>query len=199
MMDALKMEEPPVNVVEQRALLRWVRATVEAAVRGRSLMEIPEGELTDQLRAPHGVFVTLKKTGALRGCIGKMDFERPLWANALEAAVASALEDPRFPPVAPEELPEITIEISVLNPPVDLPRPELFDPLRQGIIVQRGLCHALLLPKVAQEEHWDATTTLEAVCWKAGLPKDAWRDPATHLQIFTAFDFAENDPTSRSL
>jgi AmmeMemoRadiSam system protein A len=196
MLDALKMEEPPVNAEEQRTLMRWVRATVEAAACGQSLLEIPERELTDQLRAPHGVFVTLKKNGELRGCIGKMDFERALWANALEAAVASTLEDPRFPPVMPEELPEITIEISILNPPVDLPRPELFDPLRQGIIVQRGLCHALLLPKVAQEEGWDATTTFEAVCWKAGLPKAAWRDPATHLQVFTAFDFGETTLSS---
>lgn len=186
------MEKPPVNVEEQRTLLRWVRATIEAAVCGESQMEIPDAELTDRLRAPHGVFVTLKKKGELRGCIGKMDFERPLWANALEAAVASALEDPRFPPVLPAELPEITIEISILNPPVDLPRPELFDPARQGIIVQRGLGHALLLPKVAQEEGWDATKTFEAVCWKAGLPTDAWRDPATRLQVFTAFDFGES-------
>ena len=124
MMDLRKMEEPPVNAEEQRALLRWVRATIEAAVRGQSLVEIPEGELTNRLRAPHGVFVTLKEKGELRGCIGKMDFERPLWSNALEAAVASALEDPRFPPVMPEELPEIAIEISILNPPVDLPRPD---------------------------------------------------------------------------
>jgi AmmeMemoRadiSam system protein A len=191
MMNGRKMEEPPLNAEEQRSLLRWVRTTIEAAVCGQSLMEIPESELTDRLRAPHGVFVTLKKAGALRGCIGKMDFEQPLWSNALEAAAASALEDPRFPPVEPGELPGIAIEISILNPPADLPRPESFDPLRQGIIVQKGMCHALLLPKVAQEEHWDAARTLEAVCWKAGLPKDAWRDPATHLQIFTAFDFGE--------
>ena len=67
-------------------------------------MQISEAELTEQLRAPHGVFVTLKKQGELRGCIGKMDFERPLWVNALDAAVASALEDPRFSPVEPQEL-----------------------------------------------------------------------------------------------
>jgi AmmeMemoRadiSam system protein A len=196
MMNALTMDEPPVNAEEQRTLLRWVRETIDAAVCSRSPMEIPEAELTSHLRAPHGVFVTLKKLGELRGCIGKMDFERPLWANALEAAVASALEDPRFPPVSLDELPGITIAISVLNPPVDLPRPELFDPLRQGIIVQKGMRHALLLPKVAQEEDWDATRTLEAVCWKAGLPTDAWRDPATHLQVFTAFDFGESPRSS---
>jgi len=137
--------------------------------------------------------VTLKKQGELRGCIGKMDFERPLWKNALDAAVASALEDPRFSPVDPHELDGIVIEISILNQPEDLPRPEMFDARRQGIIVEKGWCHALLLPKVAQEQGWDATRTLEMVCSKAGLPADAWRDPAVRLQVFTAFEFGAAD------
>jgi AmmeMemoRadiSam system protein A len=184
-------ENSPLDREEQQRLLRAVRASIEAAVRGQSPKEIPETEWTERFRAPHGVFVTLKKRGELRGCIGQMDFERPLWANALEAAVASALEDPRFPPVEPHELPEIAIEVSILNPPEELPQPGLFDPLRQGIIVQKGSRHALLLPKVAQEQNWDAEKTLETVCWKAGLPADAWRDPAARLQVFTAFDFGE--------
>jgi AmmeMemoRadiSam system protein A len=185
------MDPSPICVEEQRKLLRWVRAAIEAVVRGESPMEIPDAELTERLRAYHGVFVTLKKQDELRGCIGKMDFERPLWMNALDAAVASALEDPRFPPVTPDELPEITIEISILNLPEDLPGVELFDPMKHGIIVEKGLHHALLLPKVAQEQGWDATKTLETVCWKAGLPTDAWRDPDARLSVFTAFDFGE--------
>jgi AmmeMemoRadiSam system protein A len=185
------MNDPPVNRDEQEKLLQWVRATIEAAVRGQPSIEIPDAELSERLRAPHGVFVTLKKGGELRGCIGKMDFERPLWSNALAAAVASALEDPRFPPVKPRELGEIAIEISILNPPEDIPRPEMFDVSRHGIIVEKGWRHALLLPKVAPEQGWDATKTLEMVCWKAGLPADAWRDPAARLQVFTAFDFGE--------
>ena len=89
--------------------------------------------------------------------------------------------------------------ISILNPPEDLPRPEMFDVTRHGIIVEKGWRHALLLPKVASEQGWDATKTLEAVCWKAGLPADAWRDPAARLKVFTAFDFGEataGDPPS---
>jgi AmmeMemoRadiSam system protein A len=182
---------PPLTLEEQQKLLRWARQTIEAAVRGEAQPEIPEAELTDGLRAPHGAFVTIKKQGELRGCIGKMDFERPLWSNALTAAVASALEDPRFPPVGPTELGDISIEISILNPPEDLPRPEMFDVTRHGIIVEKGWRHALLLPKVAPEQGWDATKTLEMVCWKAGLPVDAWRDPSARLQVFTAFDFGE--------
>jgi AmmeMemoRadiSam system protein A len=185
------LSNPSINRDEQLELLRWVRMTIENAVRGESRWKLPEAEITEQLRAPHGVFVTLKKQGELRGCIGKMDFERPLVTNALDAAVASALEDPRFSPVEPQELGEITIEISILNPPEDLPRPEMFDVTQHGIIVEKGWQHALLLPKVAQEQGWDATKTLETVCWKAGLPTDAWRDPAARLQVFTAFDFGE--------
>jgi AmmeMemoRadiSam system protein A len=185
------MDDPPISRDEQGKLLQWVRATIEAAVRGERQSEIPESELTDGLRAAHGVFVTLKKRGELRGCIGKMDFERPLWANAVDAAVASALEDTRFQPVTPEELGEIGMEISILNPPEELPEPGMFDVLRHGIIVEKGWRHALLLPKVAEEQGWDATKTLEMVCEKAGLPMDAWRDPAARLQVFTAFDFGE--------
>jgi AMMECR1 domain-containing protein len=70
----------------------------------------------------------------------------------------------------------------------------MFDVTRHGIIVQKGWRHALLLPKVAQEQGWDATKTLEMVCCKAGLPPDAWRDPAARLQVFTAFDFGEGRP-----
>jgi AmmeMemoRadiSam system protein A len=176
---------------EQRKLLRWARQTIEAAVRGDSQHKVSEAELTDALRAPHGAFVTLKKHGELRGCIGRMDFERPLWENVIAAAVSSALEDPRFTPVQPDELAELQLEISVLNPPEVLPRAEQFDPQRHGIIVEKGWNHALLLPKVAQEYGWDAEKTLETVCLKAGLSRDAWREPDARLQVFTAFDFGE--------
>ena len=103
------MSNPPLGRDEQIKLLGWVRATIEAVARGESPAEIPQTELTEPLRACHGVFVTLKAQGELRGCIGKMDFERPLWVNARDAAVASAFEDPRFQPVEPGELKDIVI------------------------------------------------------------------------------------------
>ena len=86
-----KVNDSPISRDEQKKLLRWVRTAAEAAVRKEPPIKVPETELTGPLRALHGVFVTLKKHGQLRGCIGKMDFERPLWVNALDAAVASAL------------------------------------------------------------------------------------------------------------
>ena len=180
------------TVEEQQKLLRWARRAIEAAVRGEPQPEIPKAELTQALRAPHGAFVTITKQGELRGCIGKMDFERPLWENVLGAAVASALEDPRFASMEPGELSEVHLEISVLEPPVPLSRIEDFDASRHGIIIQKGPRHGLLLPKVAEEYGWDEQKTLEMVCWKAGLPAQAWREPDAHLQIFEAFAFGES-------
>jgi len=176
---------------EQQKLLRWARQRIEAAVRDERLPDIPNADLSGNLSSLHGAFVTLKKHGELRGCIGRMDFDRPLWENVIAAAVSSALEDPRFMPVQPEELSEIRLQISVLNPPEPIPSAELFDAQRHGIIIEKGWNHALLLPKVAQEYGWDAQKTLETVCLKAGLPPDAWRDPEARLQVFTAFDFGE--------
>jgi uncharacterized protein len=180
-----------VNAAEQSKLLRWARRAIEQAVCGEKPTPVSSAELTPETCAPHAAFVTLKKHGELRGCIGKMDFARPLWENVVSAAVSSALEDPRFEPVKPEELPELHLEISVLEPPVELKRVEDYDAQRHGIIIEKGHRHALLLPKVAQEYGWDERKTLETLCWKAGLPENAWQEPDARLQIFTAADFAE--------
>lgn len=171
---------------EQRRLLRWARAAVETG-----LTDVPETERTPGVCAPHAAFVTLTKRGELRGCIGHLEHHRPLWENVLRAAVAAAYEDPRFPPVVPEEFPELHYSISVLEPPVDLTDLRDFDPPRHGIIVQQGLRRALLLPKVARERGWSAEQVLAAVCEKAGLPPEAWREPDTRLQIFDAYDMEE--------
>jgi len=176
---------------DQQKLLRWARLAIERAVEGGSEMEVARAELSEGLLAPHGAFVTIKKQGDLRGCIGKMDFEHPVWENVLTAAVASALEDPRFSPLQPDELAEVRLEISVLEPPHQLARHELFDAQRHGVIVEKGMHHALLLPKVAQEYGWGAEKTLETVCVKAGLAPTAWRDADARLQVFEAFDFGE--------
>jgi uncharacterized protein (TIGR00296 family) len=92
-------------------------------------------------------------------------------------------------PVAPSELPGIAVEISVLEPPTPIADPALFEAGRHGIVVERGDCRALLLPQVAPEMGWGETQMLEAVCRKAGLRPDAWRDPGTRLYVFESFCF----------
>ena len=100
-------------------------------------------------------------------------------------AVASSREDPRFAPVAPRELADLEVEVSVLSPSRRV-RPEDVVPGRDGLIVRRGGRMGVLLPQVATEQGWDRLTFLRAVCQKAQLPAEAWREPGTELYAFRA-------------
>lgn len=151
---------------------------------------LPEGA-NQQVVRPAAAFVTLTTAGELRGCMGRLDAERPLWENVRDAAIAAAIGDPRFPPLTPEEVPGVTIEISILGPLIEIADAAEFDAERHGIVVEAAGRRALLLPKVAREQGWDEVTTLAAVCRKAGLPPDAWRWPDARLWVFEAEDFGE--------
>ena len=184
--------EPPMQQLvesERRQLLDLARAAVEATARHDPMPGLDPEAITPDILAPAAAFVTLHERGELRGCIGMMRYDVPLWMNVRDSAVAAARNDPRFMPVAPSELSGIDIEISVLEPPVPLPDPALFEAGRHGIVVERGDCRALLLPQVAPEMGWGATEMLEAVCRKAGLRPDAWRDRATRLYVFESVCF----------
>lgn len=108
--------------------------------------------------------------------------------------VAAAQDDPRFPPVEPDELPDLALEISVLSeaaplaPPVDAARIAVG---RDGVMVRRGRNVGLLLPQVARDQQWGPDALLAATCRKAGLPPDAWREPGTDLFTFQADVFGE--------
>ena len=132
-------------------------------------------------------------SGELRGCIGHIAADLPLGEVVGRMAVAAGLEDPRFPPVTPEELAGLRIEISVLTEPVRLLRadPAAVVPGRDGLIVQAGSRQGLLLPQVALEYGWDAEAFLAATCRKAGLPANAWRAPGVAVFTFQAEIFAE--------
>ncbi len=182
---------PPVDRADQQRLLRWARQAIDVAVRGAPDQRIDEAELSDDLRAPRAAFVTLTEAGELRGCIGRLDPGRPLWESVVHAAVNAAIADPRFAPVELDELGRIRLEISVLDPPVEITDPAEFDPAVHGIIVERGPRRGLLLPEVGAQHGWSREQTLAAACWKADLPLDAWRDPETRLLVFTAFVFGE--------
>lgn len=188
---------PEIGPEARSLLLRWARLAIEAAVRGAPGPRVRDEVLTAELRRPHAAFVTLTIHGVLRGCIGRLDYQRPLWENVLAAAAAAALDDPRFPPVSPAEVPDLAIEVSVLGAPVDLPDPRDFDPLGQGIIVERGFRRGLFLPGVGPEAGWGRDQTLDAVCRKAGLPGGAWREPGVRLQVFETAAFAEGDEADR--
>ncbi|MDA8202299.1 MAG: AmmeMemoRadiSam system protein A [Chloroflexi bacterium] len=186
------LEDPTaLRVDDFQVLLRLARDAVEASVRGHRPLRPDPDQLPAAVLRPAAAFVTLHERGELRGCMGHLDWERAAWENVIAAGTVVPREDPRFMPVAPAELSEIRLEVSVLAPPVELPSPSEFDAGSAGIIVERGGRRALLLPQVAEEFGWDSVTTLEAVCEKAGLPGGAWHWPGTRLHAFRAVRASE--------
>jgi hypothetical protein len=174
---------------EQRELLRIARATLrEFLTTGRMPPGSPHKE---SLLAPGGAFVSLHAHGDLRGCIGTFADATPLFRTIQEMAVAAAVRDPRFEPVAPEELGAVEIEISVLSSLQAVKSPAEVEVGRHGIHISRGRYRGVLLPQVATEHGWDRDTFLAQTCRKAGLPPDAWTQPGTVIEVFSAQVFSE--------
>lgn len=183
---------------EQRAALALARATLETYLtKGPQLARwFSAHRLTGNLQAIAGVFVTIHNTGAraakqgrLRGCIGTIVGREPL-VDAIVRAATSAANDPRFPPLKREELPQVSLEVSVLSPPSPVPGPTAIELGRHGVILAKEGRTAVFLPQVASETGWDRETFLSQLSRKAGLPDDAWRTGAS-LEVFTAQVFGE--------
>lgn len=143
------------------------------------------------LSTPCGAFVTLKRNGELRGCIGHITACQPLLEAVKDVAVSSAFDDPRFPPLSLDEWPKVLIEISVLSPLECIKDLQCITIGVHGLMVRNGHRSGLLLPQVATEQGWDREAFLAHTCRKAGLPLDAWRSPETRIEIFCATVFHE--------
>jgi AmmeMemoRadiSam system protein A len=176
----------------RRQLLALARGTLEARFRG----EPPPRLSSDRSEAfgdPRALFVTLRIGDRLRGCLGTLAPEGDLSRTVPKFALRAAFEDPRFPGLTAEELAECTLEISVLTPPRLLEDLEEIVIGRDGLILEVGGRRALLLPQVATEWGFDRSTFLGELSRKAGLPPDAWRQPAAKLWSFQAEVFAEDE------
>ena len=183
---------------EQQAidLARW---TLNSYVKG--LSNVPQPELTDPyFNEKAGVFVTLNKKNSLRGCIGYPIPIKRLSNGLIDAAIAAATEDPRFPPVNPNELDDITFEITVLTPPIEIKvnNPQEYLSIikvgRDGMIVESSFTSGLLLPQVAKEYDWNVEEFLCHTCEKAGLDKNAWKISSTKISKFEGIIFKEELP-----
>lgn len=176
---------------DKKTLLTIAKKTIEARVKGQPF---PKFEVTSpHLLEKRGAFVTINKHGMLRGCIGYVLPVKPLWETVMEVAESAALRDPRFPPVTPDELPDLEIEISVLTVPREIHDIHEIQVGKHGIIIERGFNSGLLLPQVATEYGWDRETFLDHTCQKAGMPPGCWRDRSTVIKIFSAEVFSEKD------
>lgn len=170
---------------EEKVKLKDIaRKSVEAAVMCKEMPDIKN--ITEKLKEPYGVFVTLNKHGNLRGCIGRIIGDQPLYLSCEQMAKSAALEDPRFPPVAENELSDLEIEISVLTP---LERVTDFKKIvigRDGLLIRKGYNSGLLLPQVAAEYGWRVEEFLEETCHKAGLPSNAYKSKDAEVYKFSA-------------
>jgi AmmeMemoRadiSam system protein B/AmmeMemoRadiSam system protein A len=167
--------------------LRSVLADQQVAVR---LAEDTAGQVVS------GAFVSLKRGKHLRSCCGGLlDRPAPLRDPLTDAVTRTALEDVRFPPVSPTELPYLDLEVWLLfNPqPVRARGEERASAVvtggKHGLLVRSGQSRGLLLPGVAVEHDWDSRTFLEQVCVKAGIHPSRWKDDDTVLMTFEGASF----------
>jgi len=180
------------NHEEQKELLTIARSTLEHYIIDR---KIPEFEIVHPfLNRPLGAFVTLRKDGQLRGCIGQFEPDIPLWQVVRQKTIDAAVNDARFFPVAFEELDKIKIEISVLSPQRRIDDWREIELGKHGVVIKKGLRGGVFLPQVATENNWDLDKFMGELCsQKAGLPWDCWKKDDVDLYVFTAQVFEEEE------
>lgn len=173
---------------ERSLLLRVAHEAIASALENRELaLDLPSPHLSE----PRGVFTTIYCHGELRGCVGYVFAEKPVYRAVAETAQSAAFEDPRFFPITRAEAGLVEISLSILSPlfPINAEAVEIG--VHGLLIAQRGH-RGLLLPQVPLEHGWDRVTFLEETCRKAGLPADAWKQGAT-LEAFSAEVFGDRE------
>lgn len=178
---------------QKKKLMDIAKQTIKTYVQTGKVLEVQETD--PRLLQEDGAFVTIHKSGRLRGCIGHILGRGPLYRTVRDAAIASATQDPRFTAVTKEELDQLDVEVSVLSKPRVIQDVGEIQLGVHGVIVSRGEKHqGLFLPQVADGTGWTKEVFLSQLCaQKAGLPADAWKDPQTKIEIFTAEVFSEKD------
>ena len=190
------MSEDQLNPEERKLLLEQARKALTSGVSGAPLRPLNLEIFPPKLRQPGVTFVTLTIDDHLRGCVGALEAYQPLVEDVREHAVAAALEDFRFPPVTPNEVTKISIEISRLTPPEPLKYDnpdELLAKLRPGIdgvVIKDGLRRATFLPQV-WEKLPSPATFLRHLCQKMGAPSDLWRQKKLEVLIYQVEEFHE--------
>jgi hypothetical protein len=181
---------------EQRILLSMARKTVESYLKDGTIPEVEAASLPSSLLEEKGCFVTLNKNNQLRGCIGHIMPQEPLYRCVIDNAVNAAVHDPRFRPVKNDELGDISMEISVLTVPKKLEYDSPDDllaklvPLRDGVVLKSGIHQSTYLPQV-WEQIPDKTEFLESLCEKGGSNADCWRSPDAEVYVYRAIVFSE--------
>ncbi len=175
---------------EKDILLLAARKSIKSLF-GKTNIPLVDYEQFPNLKLKAGAFVTLKIKGELRGCIGYIISEQPLFETICEVAEHSAVQDPRFPPLTQKEFNLVNIEISVLSPMEKISEYSEIKIGEHGLLVEEGYHRGLLLPQVATENNYSVPQFLSSVCMKAGLSPDLWQRKKLNLKVFSALVFHE--------
>ncbi len=175
---------------QRMEILRVARDTIAEELRGnltpvKSDLAFPS--------PPGGAFVTLRRAQRLRGCMGTFSPKATI-LETIDYVARLACRDPRFAtqPVTIDELPELTLEVSLLSALRITDSPEALNVGEHGIVVRCGQASGCFLPQVAVEHQWNAEQFLDQCCTgKAGLPTGAWRQSDAEVSLFTAEVFGE--------
>ncbi|MCX5677860.1 MAG: AmmeMemoRadiSam system protein B [Candidatus Omnitrophica bacterium] len=187
-----KEEEPRMllNNSQRKRLLEIARESITSFVDNGKRKIFTENDPV--LNEPLGAFVTLHENGELRGCIGNMVGQGPLYQTIADMAIEAATGDPRFHVVSPGEISKLELEISVLSPLKKISSTDEIKIPGHGVLVRRGFKSGVYLPQVAVETGWNKEEFMASLCeHKAGLGPDVWKDPATEIYIFNAEVFGE--------
>jgi uncharacterized protein (TIGR00296 family) len=204
------MNEASIEITDEEGamLVRLAREAIEKHLSEKRIIKTPAG-LDEKFYRKMGVFVTLNThsrssgEGELRGCIGQPLPERPLLEALIDSAISSAVHDPRFEKVAPEEINSLVVEISVLTPPqlITVKSPSEYSNHihvgEDGLIIRWSFGAGLLLPQVAVEYNWSAEEFLCHCCMKAGAAPDHWHTQDAQIYKFQALVFNETEPNGQ--
>jgi AmmeMemoRadiSam system protein B/AmmeMemoRadiSam system protein A len=190
----IQTQETDLKLTEEdkKQLLTLARKTISYALEKQRVPKASElgVAVSDAMNSPRAAFVTFTKNGRLRGCIGDIFPQRPLYKSVILNAINASLNDRRFSPVTEAECKDIKIEISALTSPQPI---DSYDKIRigtDGVVLNKDGRSAVFLPQVAPEQGWDLNQMLTQLSLKAGLPPDAWKEGASFL-VFQADVFGE--------
>lgn len=178
------------SISVKKMMLKIARESLEYYLKTKKILNYDESILPDALLEDRGVFVSLHKGRALRGCIGRLSSDRPLYKNIQSEIICAATSDSRFPPVKYSELPQLSVEVSVLGPLEKINSPDKIELGRHGIYIRQGHSSGTFLPQVATSTGWTLEEFL-GYCSKdkVGIGWDGWKN--ADLFVYTAEVFSE--------
>jgi AmmeMemoRadiSam system protein A len=175
------------NQQQQQSLLTLAKVSIQDRLNSkRQLRKTNDPDLM----VVRGVFVSLYIEDQLRGCLGHINGNMPLYHEVQDVAPKSAFEDTRFEPVTISALDKLKIEVSVISPIERIYSPQQVKVGEHGLVLKNGEKSSLFLPHVPLLNNWNLATYVEELCKKATLSTDILDDPKTELYRFTAEIFS---------